>query len=256
MSGRQVVITGASKGIGLAAAMAFARSGCDVHLVARSEQGLRSVADQIVSLYGVRASFSAVDLQADDAASKIVLDCPHADILVNNAGDIPGGTIEDVDEHRWKASWNVKIFSSVALTRAYLKTMKERRFGVIINVIGIAGELLDATYIAGSVGNAALTAFTKAMGAWSPQFGIRVVGLNPGAVATDRLERIHRRAASEQFGTEERWRELASGLPFGRAARADEIAAAMTYLASDEASYISGAILTIDGGTSAGRRIV
>jgi NAD(P)-dependent dehydrogenase (short-subunit alcohol dehydrogenase family) len=256
MNGRQVIITGGSKGIGEAAARAFAQLGCNVHLVARNETRLRTLCDELSTRDNIRATYSAVSLDEPDAANIVADACRQADVLINNAGDIPNGSIEQLDNKRWKASWDVKIFSAIALSRLFLEGMKQRKSGVIINVIGIAGDLLDGTYIAGSVGNAALAAFTKALGAWTPQFGIRVVGVNPGAVATDRLERIHRQSARELYGDETRWPELSQSLPFGRAARPEEVADAMTYLASDQASYISGSILTIDGGVSAGRRIV
>lgn len=254
--GRSVVITGASKGIGLSMARAFARESCALHLVARSKADLETAANELSAAHSVKVSITDVDLRAPNAVSRIVSDCPNADVLINNAGDIPSGTIEEVDDAAWKDSWDVKIFSSIALTRAYLPSMKDKSFGIVINVTGIAGDMLDATYIAGSVGNAALTAFTKCVGAWSPQFGVRVVGINPGSVQTSRLERIQKKAAVRAYGDESRWAELAKTLPFGRAADPDEIASAAVYLASNKASYISGAILTIDGGISAGRRII
>jgi len=256
LAGHTVVVTGASKGIGLSIARAFAQQGCHLHLVARSKIELERISTELSQAYSVNVSISAIDLQSSEAVAHIIDACPQTDILVNNAGDIPSGTLDEVDDARWKASWDVKIFSSISLTRAYFPGMKARRSGVVINIIGIAGDVLDPTYIAGSVGNAALTAFTKTVGGWSPQFGIRVVGVNPGPVQTERLERIQKNVAARKFGDQSRWSEITETLPFGRAAQSDEIAFAALYLASDQARYISGAVLTVDGGMSAGRKIM
>ncbi|RPH63952.1 MAG: SDR family oxidoreductase, partial [Burkholderiales bacterium] len=105
-----------------------------------------------------------------------------------------------------------------------------------------------AGYIAGAAGNAALMAFTRALGGNSAEVGVRVVGVNPGPVATDRLVGLMRKEAATRFGDPERWTELARGFPFGRAATVEEIAATVVLLASDLSSYTTGTIVTIDGG--------
>jgi NAD(P)-dependent dehydrogenase (short-subunit alcohol dehydrogenase family) len=98
---------------------------------------------------------------------------------------------------------------------------------VIVNIIGIGGDLLDPTYMAGAVGNAAMSAFTKSLGSTSHKFGIRVVGVNPGACATERYERLARAKAQERYGDPNRWQDATSTLPFGRPASPDEIATAI-----------------------------
>ena len=103
------------------------------------------------------------------------------DILVNNAGDIPGGSIDKIDEATWRHAWELKVFGYINLTRAIYAQMKARGHGVIVNDIGAAGEKFDANYICGSAGNAALMAFTRALGGKSLADNIRVVGINPGA---------------------------------------------------------------------------
>ena len=108
------------------------------------------------------------------------------DMLVNNAGDIPGGPIDKIDEATWRHAWELKVFGYINLTRVVYAQMKARGHGVIINDIGAAGEKFDANYICGSAGNAALMAFTRALGSKSLADNIRVVGINPGPVGTDR----------------------------------------------------------------------
>jgi NAD(P)-dependent dehydrogenase (short-subunit alcohol dehydrogenase family) len=142
------------------------------------------------------------------------------------------------------------VFGYINLTRAYLTMMKKRRRGVIINIIGAAGERLDSSYIAGSMGNASLMAFTKAIGGTSPDFNVRVLGVNPGPVDTERVETLARKRAAKAFGDENRWQELFKGMPFGRPATCDEISATVVFLASDLSAYTTGAIVNVDGGLS------
>jgi NAD(P)-dependent dehydrogenase (short-subunit alcohol dehydrogenase family) len=118
---------------------------------------------------------------------------------------------------------------------------------VIVNVIGAAAEWLDPTYIAGSTGNAALVAFTKTLGKGAQKDGFRVVGINPGPTATDRMTGRLKAQALEKFGDEDRWRELTGSMPYGRPATPEEIGAAVAFLASPKSGYTTGSILTIDG---------
>jgi NAD(P)-dependent dehydrogenase (short-subunit alcohol dehydrogenase family) len=131
------------------------------------------------------------------------------------------------------------------------RRMREKKQGVIVNVIGLGGERHNFNYVAGAAGNASLMSFTHAMGAHSTDHGIRVVGVNPGLVATERLEFLMRTRAKNELGDAERWRELLAkiDLPFGRPATADEIANVVVFLASDRAGYISGDVVRVDGGT-------
>ena len=191
-----------------------------------------------------------LDLSHDAGRKKLTDACPEVDILVNNAGDIPAGAIDDVEDSAWRAGWDLKVFGYVGLTRHYLANMKTRRRGVIINIIGSAGERPMPTYVAGSMGNASLISMTLALGAVSPEHGVRVLGVNPGPVLTDRIAKISRKRAKAVLGDEERYPELLKKNPFGRPATVDEIAASVVFLASDLSSYTSGTIVTIDGGLS------
>jgi 3-oxoacyl-[acyl-carrier protein] reductase len=128
--------------------------------------------------------------------------------------------------------------------------MAGRKRGVIVNIIGAAGERMDAAYIAGSMGNAGLAAFTRALGGAAPKDGLRVVGIHPGATATDRMVTLFRKRALDKFGDESRWKELTEGMPFGRAGTPEEVAALTAFLVSDLSAYTTGCVITVDGGAS------
>jgi len=187
-----------------------------------------------------------------DAAAMQALDRAAGDcnILINNAGDIPAGDIETVTDEAIRVGFDLKVFGYITLSRAFWKRRKGRD-GVIVNVIGNSGENWDAAYFAGSTGNAALMSFTKALGGRSMNEGIRVVGVNPGPVDTKRMLKIMRRKAIDMLGDESRWEELYDLYPGKRPATAVEVADLCAFLASPRAGYISGTIVTIDGGIAA-----
>lgn len=237
LKGKQVLVTGGSKGIGHACAEAFAAEGAKVRIASRNPQP------------GPDAK--AVDISQRGAAEELSRWAGELDILVNNAGAIPGGDLLRVDEETWRRAWELKVFGYINLTRLVYAGMKQRKRGVIVNIIGSAGEKLDAAYIAGSTANAGLMAFTRALGGASHADGIRVVGINPGPTATDRLLTLYKQRAETLLGDAKRYEELFTNMSFGRPADAAEIAAAVLFLSSSKSGYTSGCILTIDGGLAA-----
>jgi NAD(P)-dependent dehydrogenase (short-subunit alcohol dehydrogenase family) len=248
LTGRTALITGGSKGIGLAIARMLAAEGCHLHLVARSRDDLEAARQQLRDAADVDVQLHAMDLAQRGQVEALAGRCPDVDILVNNAGSIPRGSLEEIDEDRWREAWDLKVFGYINMCRAYFRMMKARRSGVIVNILGNGGERLDAGYIAGGAGNASLMAFTRALGGTSADVGVRVVGVNPGPVATERLVGLMQKEARTRLGDAARWQELAASFPFGRAATVDEIAATVVLLASDRSSYTTGTIVTIDGG--------
>lgn len=251
LRGKRVVITGASKGIGAAAAEAFAEEGCDVRLVARGRAALEALAGRLSRAHNIEAVAHPADLRSSDDIARLADAVGDVDILVNNAGDIPGGALDRIDEAAWRHAWDLKVFGYVNLTRLIYAKMKARGAGVIINDIGSAGERFDANYITGAAGNAALMTFTRALGGRSLDDGVRVVGVNPGPVETDRIVSLLKTRAEAQFGDASRYPELMARYPMGRAAKPREIADVMLFLASDRSAYTTGVIVTVDGGLSA-----
>ena len=248
LRGRKALVTGASKGIGYATARCLAQEGCDVVLVSRTAADLEAARERILRECNVAVTVEPRDISDSRSPPALAQKHPDLDILVNNAGAIPGGRLDEIDEARWRTAWDLKVFGYINLTREYFRLMKARGKGVIVNIIGAAGEKMNSSYIAGSAGNASLMAFTRALGAAAPEAGLRVVGINPGPVATDRHVTLMRKQAQDKLGDPERWRELSKTLPFGRAATPEEIAAMAAFLASDHSAYTTGTIVTIDGG--------
>ncbi|WJR80854.1 SDR family oxidoreductase [Bradyrhizobium sp. NP1] len=256
LKGKRVLITGASKGIGLSTAWAFAREGCDLYLTARSADQLQANSEAIARECNVSVTTHPVDMGDSEQVGKLAERFSDADILVNNAGDIPAGNLASVSEEAWRNGWNVKVYGYINLTRHLYPRMVERRSGVIVNDIGNSGENWDANYIAGASGNASLMAFTRGLGGVSLDHGVRVVGVNPGPVATDRMVKMMKKRATEWHGDESRWEELHDKYPGKRPATPEEVADLIVFLASPRAGYITGTIVTIDGGIASRRSII
>ena len=256
LEGKTVLITGASKGIGLAAAHAFAAEGCHLHLAARDGAALAAAKAEIEQAHPVKVGIHPMDLAAPGAMAALAEAAGHVDILVNNAGDIPAGPIESLDFAVVRRGFQLKVLGYMELSQIYYARMKAAGGGVIVNDIGNSGENWDANYIAGSTGNAAVMAFTRALGGVSLDDGIRVVGVNPGPVATDRMVKLMKRRALDTHGDEGRWEELFDNYPGGRPATPEEVAELMVFLASARAAYITGTVVTIDGGIAARGSII
>ncbi len=251
LKGRTALVTGASKGIGLAVARGLAAEGCNLHLVSRTQSTLQEAAQRIRAEHGVDVQVHALDMSRSESLGPLLQAVGTPDILVSNAGAIPGGDLQAIDEARWRGAWDLKVFGYINLARACYAAMKSRGKGVIVNVTGLAADRLDFQYIAGSTGNAALNAFTRTLGSYSIEDGIRVLAVSPGAVETERLVTLMKGRAATQFGDEGRWRELVKGLPLGRPATVEEVANVVVFAASDRASYLSGIVITVDGGHNA-----
>ena len=241
LKGKSVLITGGSKGIGLACAKSFAAEGCRVHIASRDRERLEEARQQIKGTVQTHS----VDLRDGKALRALAEACAEVDILVNNAGDIPGGTIEAIDEAKWRHAWELKVFGYVNLTRELFARMKARKSGVIVNVIGMAGEKPSFEYICGSMANAGLGAFTKAMGGGSPAFGVRVLGVHPPATRTDRIIPLMKAAAKEKLGDESRWQELAGTGSFGHMIEPEQVADMVAFLASPRAGKLSGVMVNL-----------
>jgi len=251
LSGQTVLITGASRGIGRAIAESFAAEGCHLCLVARSLESLELLQADLIKTFQVKVDVHPIDISVAGAVEELHVRFPLVDVLVNNAGATPRGDLLQLEEDEWRVGWELKVFGYINTTRAYYADMCKRRSGVIINVIGLGAEKLDYSYAAGSTGNAALVAFTKTVGSMSLDHGVRVLGVNPGWVETEKAIRSLRQRSQDSTGNPDAWRDCLVGWPAQRLIQPKEIADVVCFLASERASAVCGSVVSIDGGFGA-----
>jgi NAD(P)-dependent dehydrogenase (short-subunit alcohol dehydrogenase family) len=256
LQGKTALITGASMGIGAHIAETLAAEGVNLHLTARSTDKLEELKVRIAEISDVSVTLHPLDLAVEGAAATLAVATSTVDILVNNAGAIPSGDLWDVDEAAWRKGFDLKVFGYINMCRLFYAKMKEAGGGVIINIIGNGGEVLDRNYIAGASGNISLMGFTRALGGYALDDNMRVVGINPGPVNTDRIYNMLKKWAEKDLGDADRYQELAEGYPLGRPAHCSEISDLVAFLASERSGYTTGTIYTVDGGISARTSII
>src|SRR6266850_665034 len=159
--------------------------------------------------------------------------------------DIPGGTLETLDEEKWRHAWELKVFSYINLSRLLYARMKSRRAGVILNVVGMAAEHPTFEYICGSTANAGLAAFTRALGKGTVEHGVRVLGVHPPSTRTERIVSVMKGAAKAKFCDENRYPELAGSGPFAGMMEPEQVADVIVFLASPRCAQISGVVLSL-----------
>jgi NAD(P)-dependent dehydrogenase (short-subunit alcohol dehydrogenase family) len=252
LQGKVVLVTGGSKGIGLACARAFAREGARVAIVSRSQDNLDR-ACSILRDEGYAACACAADLRDADAAGNMV-DTIHGalgpvDVLVNSAGAAKRYPPEALTPQAWRDAMDAKYFTYINAMDAVLKSMVARGQGAIVNIIGSGGRDASPVHLPGGAANAALMLASAGLAnAWGRR-GIRVNAINPGATLTERVQgRLQAEAEMSGKAIEDLRKAMEDRIPLGRIAAPEEIADAALFLASARASYVTGALLTMDGG--------
>jgi len=247
---KTVLITGGSKGIGLSIAESFLSEGAKVIITSRDTGNLDDAVASLTTKGFAKDQIqtAALDLSKSSACNSLYDQFQNVDVLINNAGAIPGGNIFEIDEDKWRNSWELKVFGYINLTRLYLKKMQEKKSGVICNIIGMAGVSPRYEYICGAAANSALIAFTQGIGGTSVRSGVRVFGINPSPTKSDRMETMMKKTAIDKLGDASRWMELTTALPFGRMADPSEIANLAVFACSDLCGYLSGTVINVDGG--------
>jgi NAD(P)-dependent dehydrogenase (short-subunit alcohol dehydrogenase family) len=252
LTGKVVIVTGGSKGIGLACARAFAAEGARVAIASRSADNLARARERL-GQEGASVLAQPADLaRPEDAAALVAAverELGPVDVLVNCAGAAKRHLVEELDSAAWQQGITAKYYPYVHAMDAVRAGMIARRRGAIVNVVGMGGKLGQPQHLAGGAANAALMLVTVGMANALGPYGIRVNAINPGLTFTERLQQALRLQAQSEGVTEaELLARNQSHLPLGRYGKPEEIAAVAVFLASDRASYVTGAIVPMDGG--------
>jgi NAD(P)-dependent dehydrogenase (short-subunit alcohol dehydrogenase family) len=254
LHGKVVLVTGGSKGIGLACAQGFAAEGARVAIASRDAAHLAAAAERLRA-DGFEATTVAADLAEPAQAARMVREVEQAlgplDVLVNSAGAARRTPPGELTTAHWHAAMEAKYFTYLHAIDAALPGLAARG-GAIVNVVGMGGKVASPIHLPGGAANAALMLATAGLAQAFAARGVRINAVNPGLTATDRLHEglaAEARAAGESVEVLRARRERA--LPMGRIATPEEIADVVVFLASRRASYVNGAIVPVDGAATA-----
>jgi len=255
LQGKIVVVSGASKGIGYACAEAFAAEGARVVIVSRSQANLDAAVARFPGATYPPTPMVADMTCADDAERMVAAverEVGAIDVLVNSAGAACRYAPADLNAQAWHDAMNAKFFSTIHPTGAVLKRMLARKRGVIVNIIGMGGKVANPVHLPGGAANAALMLATTGLAAAYASSGIRVNGINPGGTLTGRVqEGLKVEAKLTGLAEADLLARNQAKIPLGRFANPEEIASVAVFLASEQASYVTGTIVSMDGGASA-----
>jgi NAD(P)-dependent dehydrogenase (short-subunit alcohol dehydrogenase family) len=262
LSGKVVLITGGSKGIGLACAFAFAAEGARVAIVSRDPANLAQAREALAaaghSVHVARADLNDPE-SAEDIVEEVSTTLGPIDVLVNSAGAARRYEPEMLDAAAFKATMEAKYFPYVYPQQAVLKRMMARAKATpgltglaIVNVIGMGGKSAGTGHIAGGAANAALMLATVGLANHYARYGIRINGINPGSTLTERVAQASAIEAKRLgVSIEEARSHDEARVPLGRYGKPEEVAAVALFLASQQASYVTGALVPMDGGKTA-----
>ena len=250
LEGKVVLVTGGSKGIGLSCARAFLAEGAKVAIASRSRENLERASASSGATLWVTADLTRAEA-ARDMVREVVDKLGDIDILVNSAGAAKRYLPDELDTLAWHAAMDAKYFTYIHAMDAVLPGMVSRSRGCVVNVIGMGGKVANPIHLPGGAANSALMLATVGLSQVYAPKGIRINAVNPGATLTDRVKEALRLEASARKMTEDEVLATAQArVPLRRFASADEIANVVTFLASDRASYVTGAIIPMDGGSN------
>jgi len=252
LEGKVVFITGGSKGIGLACARGFAGEGSRVAIASRGQENLDR-AHQLLAGDGFEVVTARADLSKPEEAQSAVAAAERLlgpiDVLINCAGAANRFQVDAYNAAAWQQGLNSKYFPQINAMDAVRPGMIQRRRGAIVNIIGMGGKVASATHLPGGSANAALMLATVGLAAVYGPKGVRINGINPGGTLTGRVQE-GLAVESRMTGTsaDDLLARAQAKIPLGRMATPEEIASVALFLASDAASYVTGAIIPMDGG--------
>jgi len=253
LKNKRVLVTAASKGIGRATAELFVREGSKVAICSSNKGNLDRCVNDIVALYGVEPLAVVCDLNISDDLNNLVKVVTETfggvDILVNNCGGPKPGFFDDLTDEDFNAGYEQVLMSAVRLTRLVLPLMKKNKWGRIINITSVSVKQPIDNLLLSNVFRTGLVAFAKTLSQQVGTFNITVNNVAPGYTLTSRLyELAVEKAKRANKSHEEVLSEIAAGVPLKRLGKPEEIAAMIGFLASEQAGYVSGTTIQVDGG--------
>ncbi len=248
------VVTGASRGIGFACAQALSRAGATCVIVARKAATLASARSRLTA-GGARVIALAADVsdggEAADLVERIEREVGPIDILINSAGAAQRFAVNELGPSAFAQGMQAKYFPTMHMLEPVARRMAARQVGSIVNIIGQGGRQASAIHISGGAANAALMLATVGMARAYADRGVRINGINPGLTNTDRVtEGMQAAARASNESVDQVLATAQAAIPIGRMAEPEEIANVAVFLASDLASYVTGAIIPMDGGSA------
>ena len=257
LKGKVALVAGASRGLGRAVAEGLAAEGCALAICARGKDDLASAAAEIAERHGVEVWQRAIDLCRKKAGTGFVEQAldkfGRVDVLINNAGGPPAGGWEDFDQSDWQKAVDLTLFSALEMTRAALPFMQEKGWGRVINMTSISVKQPIAGLMLSNSIRAAVVGWAKSLADEVAAQGITVNNVLPGYIHTERVEALlEHRAKTQDITRDQALADVVKAIPLGRAGKPDEFADLVVFLASERASYITGASYLIDGGMHRG----
>lgn len=239
---RHVVVVGGAGGIGRAIAARFLEGGCAIYLLGRDLHKTETAAAELGHEAGIPVTSVHCDLSDPASIERAFASIPRIDVLINAAGSISRKPLRETLPADWRGAWSDKVLGAIETSRLACERMQGANGGVIVNIIGTAGVRLNAKSIMTTTANATLIAFTQTLGSQAVDWGVRVVGINPGLTETPRTKELAAGRGGDSY------KALLADLPFGRMAEAREVADCAWFIASDNARYISGSVIDVDAG--------